>query len=248
MHLFDAWPGRKIKDQKKTTYPREQLDLALQIKHLPKLIWVPEALAIADIEDEAQRDFLNKLATGDRETGAFEFVQGTQSDFIHLLREKIAALCQPQTRGGTSTTCLVDTHQKDQRYAFKLADYLSGRGLAVEFNQESRDPARSLSSFEQAVREVQNLIILAGLVEAAWLLGRIKKALKIVAEQFEREDRSRLENIWIYRTPGSSGPLELVKKLPPLIHIDILDNRHSEAVDPDVLPPLLGGSTAGGRP
>ena len=50
---------------------------------------------------------------------------------------------------------LIDTHQKDQRYAYKLADLLAERGADVDFNKESRDPTESLRGFERAVQDVQ---------------------------------------------------------------------------------------------
>jgi hypothetical protein len=244
LHLFDRWPGRKIVDQKKTSYPREQLAVALK-NPLPKLIWVPGDLVLADIEDEAQRNFLNELANGAREAGSYEFVQVAQNSFIQLLREKISALQQPHTNGVAAHTCLVDTHQKDQRYAFKLAAFLTEQGITVEFNQESRDPTLSLTKFEQAVREVQHLIILAGTVGATWLKARIKKAFKIVSEQYEAEDTFTLKNIWVYLTPVSGGQV-LLPEFPPLINISILDNSGSKTIDPKVLSPLLQQSSTGG--
>ena len=135
-------------------------------------------------------------------------------------------------------TYLIDTHQKDQGYAFKLADYLSKQGKKVDFNQESRDPTRSLEHFQDALTHVKNLIIVFGLVGPAWLQGRIKKAFKTVSEQFDAEDTFTLENIWVYLTPASGGKVEL-PKLPPLIEINILDNSHDQAIDKKVVAELL---------
>jgi hypothetical protein len=117
--------------------------------------------------------------------------------------------------------------------------------LDVDFNQESHDPNLSLTKFEQSIRQVQNLIILAGKVELAWLTGCIKKAIKVVSEQFGAEDTFALENIWVYLSPDSEGRLTL-PKFPPLIRINVLDNSHAETIDPHVISPLLQQATAGG--
>ena len=228
IHLLDDSPGRKIKDKKNKTYPREQCKIA-QADSIPQLIWVPGELKVDKIVDKVQRQFIQKLATGDREGAQFQFIQRSKTEFINILLQQISEQTPPGN-GAVAGTFLIDTHQKDQRYAFKLADYLSEQGEQVEFNQESRDPTRSLEYFQESITHVKNLIIIFGLVGPAWLQGRIKKAFKTVSEQFDAEDTFILENIWIYLTPASNGQVEL-PRFPPLIKINILDNSHDEAID-----------------
>ena len=226
------------------TYPRMQWEIALT-SNARKLVWVPADLRIADVQNDYQRDFLDDLANGDRSSGQYEFVQSAQANFINVIQDKIAQLQLPSGNGGLRRTFLVDTHQKDQRYAFKLAGFLAENDVKVDFNQESHDPNLSLTQFEQSVRLVQNLIILAGEVDLAWLKGRIKKAFKIVSEQYEAEDTFALENIWVFLAPASGGRVDL-PKFPPLININILDNSHAETIDPQVISPLLQQASAGG--
>jgi len=247
IHLFDQLPGRRIADKKQTTYPREQLEIALE-SPAPQLIWVPGELDIGTIEDETQRNFLDSLANEERGLAQYEFVSGTQMDFVNLVRQRIAELQSQPLDGEPTHTFLVDTHQKDQRHAFKLADYLLEQGVEVDFNHESRDPTLSLTKFEQSVRQVKNLIIMFGKVGPAWLHGRIKNALKTISQQFEAEDTCILENIWIYLTPASGGRVEL-PRFPPLININIVDNSHSDKIDPQVISRLLPSpGYTGGRP
>lgn len=244
IHLFDQCPGRKIIDRKTTTYPRMQWKIALK-SDVRKLVWHPTDQGIADGQDDAQRDFLDNLANGDRSSGKYEFVQAGQTDFLNLIREKIDLLRHPTGNGGPRRTFLVDTHQKDQLYAFKLAGFLAENDVEVDFNYESHDPNLSLTMFEQSIRQAQNLIILAGKVELAWLTGRIKKAIKVVSEQFEAEDTFALENIWVFLAPASGGQVNL-PQFPPLIKINVLDNSHAETIDPQVISPLLQQGNAGG--
>jgi len=245
IHLFDQWPGRKILDQKTTTYPRVQWEIALK-SAARKLVWQPADLNPADCQDDVQRELLGNLANGDRSSGQYEFIQTAQTDFLNVIRDTIAQLQLPKGNGGLRRTFFMDTHQKDQRYAFKLADILVENGVDVDFNLESRDPTLSLARFEQSIPLVQNLIILAGKVEQTWLMGRIKKAFKIVSEQlFEAGATLALENIWVFLAPASGGQVDL-PKFPPLIKINVLDNSHAETIDPQVISPLLQQAEAGG--
>jgi hypothetical protein len=170
--------------------------------------------------------------------GQYEFIKCLQSDFVSLVRERIDQ-CRQQTEDPARyPSYLIDTHQKDQRYAFKLADFLMEKGAEVDFNHESRDPTVSLVKFEQSVKNVKNLVLVCGKVGPAWLIGRIKKAFKVISEQFEFENRSSLEHIWLFLAPRSAGRPDL-PSFPPLIHIDILDNSQSDHIDPQITARLL---------
>jgi hypothetical protein len=59
-------------------------------------------------------------------------------------------------------------------------------------------------------------------------VGRIKKAFKVVCEQFETEELLRLEHIWLFLAPSCSGKPDL-PAFPPSIKINVLDNSRSTA-------------------
>jgi len=242
IHLLDRWPGRKITDRKETTYLREQHELAFA-KKIKQLVWVPPDLSIESVEDPAQRQFLLNCQNRPRELAQYELVKCLQADFINLLIERIASGRQPASDPSKDLSYLIDTHQKDQRFAFKLADSLSGKGAEVDFNQESQDPSVSLAKFEQSVKRVKNLILVSGKVGTAWVVGRIKKAVKTISEQFESEGRSALEYIWVFLAPASGGRADL-PVFPPLIRISILDNSHSDSIDPELTAKLLEAGVA----
>ena len=244
IHLFDQWQGRSIIDRPNTTYPREQFTIARKSHALP-LIWVPPELDIKTVENETQRRFLQECAHNHREAGQYEFVRTPQTAFINIVRQKLAQPLPAEPSAPTGQSYLVDTHQKDQRYAFKLADYLAEVGVDVDFNHESTDPLVSLSKFEQAIRQVKNLIIMFGKVAPDWLHARIKLALKAICEQFQCEEQCCLENIWVYRVPASQEDVPL-PPLPPIIKIKILDNSHTQAIDPGVAAQLLATSSPTG--
>ena len=242
IHLLDRWPGRKILDRKDTTYPREQHEIAFG-KKIPQLVWVPPDLDIDAVEDNQQREFLKNCQDRPRELIQYEFVKCLQADFTKLVIERIARCRKPAHDPSRNPSFLIDTHQKDQRFAFKLADFLSGKGAEVDFNQESQDPTISLAKFEQSVKQVKNLILVSGKVGTAWVVGRIKKAFKAISEQFESENRSALEYIWVFLAPPSGERSDL-PLFPPLIHIDILDNSRSDNIDPALTAKLLEAGAA----
>jgi TIR domain len=244
IHLFDQWPGHSIIDREETTYPREQLAIVQESRTLP-LIWVPPELDIETIENETQRRFLLNCAHGHREAGQYEFIRTPQTAFINLVLEKLAQPLPAEQSVKTGHSYLVDTHQKDQRHAFKLADYLAEFGVDVDFNHESGDPLVSLSKFEHAIRQVKNLIIVFGKVAPDWLTARIKLAVKAICEQVQCEEQCCLENIWVYRVPASRDDVTL-PQLPPILKIKILDNSHTPCIDPGVAAQLLVASSPTG--
>jgi hypothetical protein len=242
IHLLDRWPGRKILDRKETTYLREQHEIAFAQK-TKQLVWLPPDLDLEAVEDHQQSQFLLNCQNRPRELAQYELVKCLQADFINLLLERIAGCHRAALEKTDGLSYLIDTHQKDQRFAFKLADFLLEKGAEVDFNQESQDPNVSLAKFEQSVKGVKNLILVSGKVGAAWVVGRIKKAFKTISEQFDTDGRAALEFIWVFLAPASDGRTEL-PVFPPLIRISILDNSHSDSIDPKLTAKLLEADVA----
>jgi len=237
IHLLGQWPGNKIQDRKETTYPREQTDIALA-KSVRQLIWLPEELEIEKIENPAYRTWVQALGEGEREKADIELVRCDLNALIELIRVRIAdAGKQPVVSQGDATF-LIDTHQKDQLYAFQLAGLLAEQGANVDINKESLDPVQSLALFEQAVRQTENLVILFGQVNGSWLTNRVRIAVKVMAEQFSAGESCILEHLWIMLLPGSQGiPPDL--RLPPMIKMTPLDNIGSDSVEPENVASLL---------
>jgi hypothetical protein len=246
IHLVDRWPGRRVNDHAGTTYPREQAQIALGLS-VPTLVWVPDTLQTEAIEDEAHRAWLQQLEGGARGGPSYEFVRATPRALLDLVAQKLQELEQRSAQAQQALSFLIDTHQKDQRYAYRLDDLLAERGADVDFNKESQDPTQSLTNFEQAVRRARNLVIVFGQVTAAWLQGRIKTAVKVLAEQLASEPAFTLENVWVFLLPGSQGSTA-IPRLPPVIRISVLDNSRSEAIDPGVVAQMLAPPGTGGRP
>ncbi len=236
IHLLDQWPGHIIEGTEELSYPRLQADKAI-LHPIPSLIWRPGSLQNDDIEDPLQADWLEQLEQGERKGASFQFIRSGEQALFDQVRETISTLQQHVTRGDNqSMNFLIDTHQKDQRYAFKLGYLLEERDIDVEFTTESYDPVKSLTDFEQKVRRVRNLIIMFGKVGPDWLKGRIKSTLNTIAEQFGSEDKT-LKRIWVVLLPGCPGK-ESVPEL-PLQMIELLDNTSGEDMGSGLLEKLL---------
>lgn len=235
IHLLDQWPGRRIMDRRSSTYTVEQVKAGLDSRS-PQLIWAPPELELESIEDEDYREFLSELEQGARGDRNYEFIRASLVDFTEIVFQTAAKRKAGAGAGLENESLLLDTHQKDQRYGFKVADLLSAKGIEVQFNQDSVDPVRSLDNFEQAIRHAKSLMIMCGQVAPEWLMGRIKKAVRVAAEQFDRDDGNVLSDIWIYLLPGAGAPPSL-ERIP--FRIEILDNSGRESIDPEVLEPFF---------
>lgn len=148
------------------------------------LVWVPDTLLAEDIEDEQQAAWLHEMEHGKREASGFHFVRSSRKAFIDQIMQELERVAAEAEAGGNPARFLIDTHQKDLFHAFELGAKLARRELEVAFNQETSDPVRSLETFEQAVREVQHLIIMFGRVAPKWVEKRIEVAFKTALDQF----------------------------------------------------------------
>jgi hypothetical protein len=246
IHLLDQQPGEIVVNDENSTYPRDQVEMSLA-HPTPTLVWVPDSIDTANIRDEKQKALLAQLEGGERKAQGFEFIRCSRTALSGIVLQRIVALEHRPTGAGEAVTFLIDTHQKDQRYAYKLAEALSDQGADVDFNRESRNPIESLANFERAVGEVRNLIIMFGRVSSSWLQRRIQTAVKVVAEQMQSDRPSILDAIWVCLLPESTGA-EAVHTRSRIINIQLLDNTHSDTIEPAIVSQLLGAHGQGDRP
>lgn len=234
---MDELPDRKIIDCKTTTYPHQQLEIALH-SETPQLVWTPKHLKYENVEDDNYKTFLQSLETDPREEKKYQFIRTQKTELTNLILEKITQIQQEKQDKADYTPILLDTHQKDQLFAFKLAQYLTSKGLKIEFNQESSNPLVSLHNFEEYLQHVRHLVIIFGQVTSDWVLERLKKTIKLVSTQLITFNRAALENLWIYLLPASHITDEMAN-LEKLFKIKYLDNRDSPSLDESVVEPLL---------
>lgn len=243
IHLLDQYGGREVEGMAGMTFPRLQAG-AVRHRATSSLVWVPDTLSAADIEDEQQAKWLHEMEHAQREASGFHFVRSSRQAFIDQVLQKLAQIKADtaDTNAGVSRF-LIDTHQKDLRYAFELGARLAERELDVGFNQETNDPVKSLENFEKMVGEAQHLIIMFGKVAPQWVKGRILTTIKVIASQLQHGS-PLLDAIWVLMLPDCPGQRAL-PPVPSLIRINCLDNSGSPTIDDKVLEPLFNHK--GGR-
>lgn len=242
IHLLDRWPGRLITDYKESTYPLAQFEIGLEEK-TPQVLWVPESVKYNEVEDEAYGQFLASLEADERRGQKFEHIRKGKTELFQIIAEKVEQMKTSSNGDIAAGAILLDTHQKDQRFAYKLADFLADKGLDVEITKESRDPVQTMRNFEEYLKYVNSLIILFGDVAPNWVLGRLKKTAELITKQFISENRSTFKCCYVYMLPNSEKT-SAFSQLPGFFRVLYLDNRHSPNIDPKVLDPIL--ATCGG--
>jgi hypothetical protein len=238
IHLLDQYGGREVEGMADMTFPRLQAG-AVRSRASSSLVWVPDTLSAADIEDDQQAAWLYEMEHGQREASGFHFVRSSRQAFIDQVLQKLAQIKAEAVTGnkGESSRFLIDTHQKDLRYAFELGARLAERELDVEFNKETTDPVKSLENFEKMVGEVQHLIIMFGKVAPQWVKGRIQTTIKVIANQLQT-GAPALDAIWVLMLPECPGR-QALPTFPSLIRINCLDNSASSGIDDQVVMSLL---------
>ncbi|UCE07478.1 MAG: hypothetical protein JSW07_05435, partial [bacterium] len=211
-----------------------------------QLIWVPKDIDFKKIKDKSYANFLISLENHSRQQKKYEFIRSSRTDLSELVLQKIEQIQREKQTPTAARSILLDTHQKDQRFAFELANHLISNGVDVEFTKESINPTLSLQNFEEYLKYVNCLVIIYGKVAPTWVLGRIKKTAQIITQQFLEQNKANLKCCWIYLLPESKTTKEFAQ-LPGFFKIDYLDNRHSTKLDPEVVKPLLETDGERGR-
>jgi hypothetical protein len=243
IHLLDQWPGREVEDGESTTYPRHQAKLAAA-SPIRSLIWVPDSLADGDFEDEEQRSWLADLEKASRSGAGYQFVRTGREPFIAQVIDHLERIKDQRAASEAgSAHILIDTHRKDQRYAFALAAGLAQRipDLELDFTKDADGPD-GWRQFEDTVRHARDLVVLFGQVAPDWVRSRVERAYKVAFASDTDSDAPTLEKIWVLLLPNCPG----MPPLPRLIRVEVLDNRGSDDIAADNLLRLLPGGTSGG--
>jgi hypothetical protein len=247
IHLLDELPGRRIMDLKTTTYPRRQVEIGLH-SGTQQIIWVPKELEIKDIE-ENYANFLKSHENLVREEGKYEFMRESKTYITDLILQKIDQIRQEQESGDDtdSAPVLLDTHQKDQRFAWDLAAYLSKKDINVEVCKESKDPRTNLQNFVKYLKHANSLVIIFGNVTPSWVHQRLTRTIKEIYIQPQPTglNKNTLENRWILLLPTSKITHE-IDNLAKDFGIEFIDHRHSSEIDEKVVKTLLNCVKKGG--
>ena len=234
IHLFDQWPGASIEGDTANTFPRIQADTARQYDHTT-ILWRPKTLNDDDFEDASQLSWLKNTEEKERPHNKFYFVESTRQELITQIKQMLVVLDQQSPTTVTRERFVIDTHQKDQEHAYKLAALLSEHGLDVDLKKETDEPTDNIETFEKAMREAKHFIITFGRVTTDWIKQRIQFAIQATVGLMLKEKESAV--IWIFMPPGFNN-YDQLPKVPASIKINYL-SCDSDHLETDSLRPLL---------
>lgn len=230
VHLLDAYPGRELEGAPEKAYPQRQAELAIESAQ-PQMIWLPQGLDLATVEDEAYRVFLTGLESGQRGQASYRVIRETPSAITREIVAQLAQLNQSATDDDTFSAALLDTHLKDQLHALELSKYLLERNVTPYVNPEADDPSKNIRVLEERLKQVSRLIVVFGNVAEEWVRARLSEAVKIALTE-----NYPLKALGVYfAPPRQKGSVKFSLGLLPIHQFDSQDLNN-----PQSLAPLLG--------
>lgn len=234
IHLLDNWPGRKIQNEKSTTYPHQQVKIGLN-HPTSQIVWVPKNLSFTGEPDDAGIALIKELENNPRTKKNFTFMRSDYPDFYQAVKQLLEEINRQTQTSPENNAILLDSHQKDQLFALELGAFLAREGLEVVISQELRNPVETLYNFERRLEQVRHLIIVFGMVDCKWVKQRIQKVTQYMATHIEQ---FTIDHCWLYLVPPEKRCGEL-PTFPKLLNIQVVDGSHSQTFDSAILEPVL---------
>ncbi len=239
VHLLNDLPGREIDGEPGKSYPQKQVELARDNARA-RLVWVPKSLDLERVEDESHRAFLDGLENGEREEARYDFIRGVPAALAPQILEKLDELKTSPAAEGVGEAILLDTHRKDQLYAFELGRFLLENNIQPYINPEEDDPDKNLDVLEARLRAVSTLIIVFGNVNESWVRHRLGAALQISVIK-----KLPIKSYCVFSVPPEKQKEVLDFNLWP-VPVRLIDNSKSSTIERAALAPLLNDLRVGG--
>jgi hypothetical protein len=205
VHVLDDAPGLSVRDDRKKFYSWEQLRLGL--RHAKsQLIWMPDAINIQSVENMGQRSLLEALdkrdldalarmglggaGAGGLKGATYSFVSEPKDKLKNIILDKLneaaaleAVAAEEDEEDNVRPVAVLDTHQKDARFAHDLGEVLSGCGVEVRIIPEGDDQRGNESRFADALKQANIFFVIYGEVAAEWVRARLNWALQIIVKE-----------------------------------------------------------------
>jgi len=224
VHLLDQLPGKEIIDAPDTGYPQQQAQLGLEVAN-PKIIWIPTDLKTETIEDKPYKDFLARIERDHSNFGSVDFIRGYSSNLAREIIDIAESLKKKPVTKGEKVSVLLDTHYRDQLYAFDISKTLIENQIQPYVNPSEDDPHRNLSFFEDRISQVSKLIFLYGSVTREWVVERMSTALQMILIR-----NLPIQNFFIYMIPPLKHREDIALKQ-KFLKIDVIDNSNQPILD-----------------
>jgi hypothetical protein len=170
VQLLSAIPGKRPPDLPEG-YVKCQLDLALSLGK-PVLQWRSPALDMAAVEDDAQRELLEKARA-----------EGIE-DFKREIQRRLDDLRNPALRPDPADACVfVDTDSADRPLAEQLCDILSRYEAGYRLPTEDQDPRKFRKDLRENLLSCDALILIYGATTRSWVEGHLKELQKMLTRR-----------------------------------------------------------------
>jgi hypothetical protein len=217
VHLLDLFPGSPIIGNANIGYPQKQTELSFKYTKR-QLIWVPKELELAEIEDEQYKQFVEGLENG-RPNSAYEFIRGTKSTLAQQIADFADQLKKEQQAPiHDRVAILLDTHFKDQSYAFDVGKILLENDIQPYINPQEDDPRKNINLLADRISLVNKLIFFYGSVSIDWVRERMAAALQLIVT-----NNLSIEDFYIFLAPPQKDPNEISLKQ-KLIKVNVINS------------------------
>ena len=227
IHLLDAFAGREIPDAQETWYPQRQVELALNTEK-SQMIWMPAETDFATVEEEKYAIFLQGLETGKVSSKSYEFVRGSKAtlpqeiiEFALEVQAKQKQKAVPKER----ISVLLDTHFKDQEFAFDLSKALLRNDIQPYVNPQEDDPRKNISLMGDRLSQVKKLIFLYGGVSKDWVLERMSAALQLIIT-----NNYPIEDFFIFMAPPRKEESD-IKLNQRFLKVNVINGSTTESME-----------------
>lgn len=231
VHLLDEYPGREVIGAPELYYPQEQTEIAL-LSDKSQIIWVPEEMQIANIEEPKHQKFISDLENGTATTKHYEFIKGTKSSLIQEVLDIAEQLKNKKKKEATlssNLSVLLDTHFNDQIYALDLGKTLLQHQIQPFINPQEDDPRKNIELLGERIRQVKKLIFLYGNVSKDWVIERMSAALQLIIT-----NNYPIEDFFIYMAPPHKevSDISIAQRF---LKVNVFDSSKTETPDKALL-------------
>ncbi|MEM8509310.1 MAG: toll/interleukin-1 receptor domain-containing protein [Bacteroidota bacterium] len=228
VHLLDRYAGRQIDGGNTIWYPQRQAEIALESENTPPLLWIPEETDFETVEEEDYKAFLENVEVGKASSGLYEFIRGSKSTLaaeIVDFAEQIKVSRQVVPSEDEKLAVLLDTHFKDQSYAFDLGKALLENEIQPFINPHEDDPRKNINFLADRIGRVSKMIFLYGKVSKEWVLERMSAALQLIITR-----NYPVEEFFVYMAPPEKRANEILINQ-KFLQINVVDQSKKKTLD-----------------
>ena len=168
---------------------------------------------------------------------------GSPSELLRVVREEVEASRTALREAHRQEDVLIDAENEDQRHGAVLMAFLENRHLHCYPVQEGAAAPQRLENFDQSVRLGRARVVLFGKAEPEKMCRRLERSLRLSQSLTSQSGKPPVQH-FSFVPPDSRADVGLLRERYGWTGVQVLDHRHSEEPDPEVLKPLLALSEA----